>query len=79
MAFAKLVAGIVQDRGMELRMGGLGLDTGKSGKSTSPIGSFEIERAELIVDVPVWSPGCFQGMSTCTMAADIQIYLLYTH
>jgi hypothetical protein len=64
LAFAKLVAGIVQDRGMELRMGGLGLETGKSegsGKSRSPVGSFEIERAELIVDVPVWSPGCFQG------------------
>lgn len=24
-------------------------------------GSWEKERAELIVDVPVWSPGCFQG------------------
>jgi len=26
-------------------------------------GSLEKDRAELIVDVPVWSPGCFQGMS----------------
>lgn len=24
-------------------------------------GSWETERAELIVDIPVWSPGCFQG------------------
>lgn len=26
-------------------------------------GSWDAERAELLVDVPVWSPGCFQGMS----------------
>lgn len=24
-------------------------------------GSWEAERADLIVDYPVWSPGCFQG------------------
>lgn len=24
-------------------------------------GSWEQDRVELIVDVPVWTPGCFQG------------------
>lgn len=68
LEFAALVAGIVQDRGVELKMGGLGLDVdgsqqqkGDGRVSKSVAGSWEIERAELIVDVPVWSPGCFQG------------------
>jgi hypothetical protein len=35
----------------------------KKGRSLGPslAGSFENERAELLVDIPVWSPGCFQG------------------
>ncbi|KAI9637268.1 uncharacterized protein MKK02DRAFT_32153 [Dioszegia hungarica] len=84
--FAGLVAGIVQDRGVELRMGGLGLgldtDGGKGLKSSrscagSVAGSWEIERAELIVDVPVWSPGCFQDLSTLHALRDTT--LSHTH
>ncbi|EIW67358.1 hypothetical protein M231_02500 [Tremella mesenterica] len=41
---------------------------GKSGKGEMRVGSlgtsWEKERVELIVDVPVWSPGCFQDLST---------------
>lgn len=33
------------------------------GAGASLPGSWEGERAELLVDVPVWSPGCFQGTS----------------
>ena len=35
----------------------------EKGGVRSVAGSWEVERVELIVDIPVWSPGCFQGMS----------------
>lgn len=40
-------------------------------------GSWEKERAELIVDVPVWSPGCFQDLSTLHALRDTT--LAHTH
>ena len=57
------MAHMVEDRsrrgrkGDDLQMDGI--EETKGGGSLS--GSWEKERAELIVDVPVWSPGCFQG------------------
>lgn len=78
LRFADLVIGIVESRGVDARKGGLRLDVegkqeGEGSRGTniraskslagSLAGSYEMERAELIVDVPVWSPGCFQGMS----------------
>lgn len=49
-------------RGDDLQMDGIeeGVTKGAEGSLS---GSWEKERAELIVDVPVWSPGCFQGSS----------------
>lgn len=42
----------VEERGRQVRsLGG------------SLAGSYENEKAELIVDIPVWSPGSFQGKS----------------
>ncbi|WWC90860.1 uncharacterized protein L201_005797 [Kwoniella dendrophila CBS 6074] len=40
-------------------------------------GSWEVERAELIVDIPVWSPGCFQDLSTLHALRDTT--LSHTH
>ena len=34
-------------------------------------GSWEKEMAELIVDIPVWSPGCFQGESRARRMVEI--------
>ena len=48
----------------------VGMDDRRKGKSLggSLAGSWEMERAELIVDVPVWSPGCFNGASSGPIA-----------
>nr|XP_031860104.1 uncharacterized protein CI109_004468 [Kwoniella shandongensis]KAA5527176.1 hypothetical protein CI109_004468 [Kwoniella shandongensis] len=43
----------------------------------SVAGSWETERAELIVDIPVWSPGCFQDLSTLHTLRDTT--LSHTH
>ncbi|WVQ99862.1 hypothetical protein IAU59_007005 [Kwoniella sp. CBS 9459] len=40
-------------------------------------GSWEAERLELIVDIPVWSPGCFQDLSTLHALRDTT--LSHTH
>lgn len=57
------------------------------GAGASLPGSWEGERAELLVDVPVWSPGCFQGMfilhairttSTSKTRLIMQIFLPFT-
>lgn len=74
-AFADSVVGIIEDRARKIRSGGFAQDSdvedegrqqARKGRSLggSIAGSWEIERAEFIVDVPVWSPGCFQGKST---------------
>lgn len=50
-------------------------------------GSWEKERAELIVDIPVWSPGCFSDLSTLHALRDTTLahthallgYMLQTH
>lgn len=66
--FGELVAQMVEDRSRRGRKGGDdqlqmdGIDDTRA-KEGSLTGSWEKERAELIVDVPVWSPGCFQGPS----------------
>lgn len=68
--FGELVAHMVEERTREARRGGGSIEEAQAlqaresrsvGGSLS--GSLEKDRAELIVDVPVWSPGCFQGMS----------------
>lgn len=69
--FGDLVATMVEERTRMSRKGGN--DQGQreddaGGRLTKSVGgslagSWEKERAELIVDVPVWSPGCFQGTS----------------
>ncbi|WWD02483.1 hypothetical protein V865_000523 [Kwoniella europaea PYCC6329] len=41
------------------------------------VGSWEVEAAELIVDIPVWSPGCFQDLSTLHALRDTT--LSHTH
>ena len=77
--FGDLVASMVEERTRRGRRGQTpdnnneddenesqnGVGDGRVVKSVggSLAGSWEKERAELIVDVPVWSPGCFQGMS----------------
>jgi hypothetical protein len=66
--FGELVAQLVEDRSRRHRKGDDlqmdGIEEGvKQGAEGSLSGSWEKERAELIVDVPVWSPGCFQGTS----------------
>ncbi|WRT68251.1 uncharacterized protein IL334_005227 [Kwoniella shivajii] len=55
------------------------LDVPKRAKSLagSLAGSWEVERAELIVDIPVWSPGCFQDLSTLHALRDTT--LSHTH
>lgn len=50
--FAELVAGVVVSRDKKAKA--------SNGNRSLP-GSWDQERAELLVDVPVWSPGCFQG------------------
>ncbi|ODN92818.1 hypothetical protein L198_05614 [Cryptococcus wingfieldii CBS 7118] len=47
------------------------------GRMQSLGGSWENERAELIVDYPVWSPGCFQDLSTLHTLRDKT--LAHTH
>ncbi|TYJ53994.1 hypothetical protein B9479_005328 [Cryptococcus floricola] len=47
------------------------------GRMQSLAGSWENERAELIVDYPVWSPGCFQDLSTLHTLRDKT--LAHTH
>lgn len=45
-------------------------------------GSWEAERADLIVDYPVWSPGCFQDLSTLQSLREktlSHIHLLLSH
>ena len=65
--FGDLVVGMVEKRARKARGGNI-IDSGgedaRKGRSLggSLAGSWERERAELIVDIPVWSPGCFQGM-----------------
>lgn len=78
--FAEIVRDVVNDRAADRRKGELiemiehvHLDDGhlpappRRGRSVagSVAGSWETERAELIVDIPVWSPGCFQGELGC--------------
>jgi len=48
---------ILFKEGEGVREGGRGMKDGVK----SVVGSWEVERVELIVDIPVWSPGCFQG------------------
>jgi len=63
--FGDLVFDMIERRGRKTRAGELGAgdEDGRKSKSLggSLAGSWEKERAELIVDIPVWSPGCFQG------------------
>jgi hypothetical protein len=49
-------------RGRKGRADELEMD-GIDAKEGSLAGSWEKERAELIVDVPVWSPGCYRSTS----------------
>ncbi|WVQ74780.1 hypothetical protein IAR50_004386 [Cryptococcus sp. DSM 104548] len=49
----------------------------QQGRMQSLGGSWENERAELIVDYPVWSPGCFQDLSTLQTLRDVT--LAHTH
>ncbi|WVQ82038.1 hypothetical protein IAT38_004166 [Cryptococcus sp. DSM 104549] len=56
-------------------------------RKASLAGSWEAEKAELIVDIPVWSPGCFQDLSTLHTLRDktlshthaLLAHLLNTH
>lgn len=67
--FTERVVAIIENRARRARTGrALGHEgrfevEARRGKSMggSLSGSWENERAELIVDIPVWSPGCFQG------------------
>lgn len=69
-AFGELVAHMVEERTRMSRRGTVEeavqqQEEARGAKSVggSLSGSLEKDRAELIVDVPVWSPGCFQGTS----------------
>lgn len=68
-AFADKVVAIIETRARKARAGGLfnlgeAVEDRKGGSLEGNLsGSWEIERAEFIVDIPVWSPGCFQGES----------------
>lgn len=80
--FGELVAQLVEDRSRRHRKGDDlqmdGIEEGvKQGAEGSLSGSWEKERAELIVDVPVWSPGCFQDLSTLHALRDTT--LAHTH
>jgi len=62
--FGNLVNRMVEKRARKARAGEVVLgEDGRKVKSLggSLAGSWEKEKAELIVDIPVWSPGCFQG------------------
>jgi hypothetical protein len=87
---AQLVVSRTQARGRRSspeanRTGGRSVSSSRArGDSPSTsAGSWGVEKAELLVDVPVWSPGCFQGMfisflgriGLCAkMHAEMQIY-----
>jgi hypothetical protein len=66
-AFADRVVAIIEARARRARTGALfnvgEVDENRKIRSlgSSLSGSWELERAEFIVDIPVWSPGCFQG------------------
>ncbi|KAK8854920.1 hypothetical protein IAR55_003659 [Kwoniella newhampshirensis] len=90
--FAEIVKRVVDDRAEDKRKGDLiemienvHLEEGhlpappRRGRSVagSVAGSWETERAELIVDIPVWSPGCFQDLSTLHALRDTT--LSHTH
>lgn len=66
-AFADKVVSIIEARARRARTGALfnlgEVDESRKIRSLggSLSGSWEMERAEFIVDIPVWSPGCFQG------------------
>ncbi|KAK4687956.1 hypothetical protein P7C73_g2158, partial [Tremellales sp. Uapishka_1] len=68
--FAEMIAGVVEGRVGS----GLGSVTEGVGARSS---SWEKEKAELIVDIPVWSPGCFQDLSTLHALRDTT--LSHTH
>jgi len=72
--FGDMVVHLVEERVRRLRSGDTG--SGKGGVK-SAAGSWEVERVELIVDIPVWSPGCFQDLSTLHALRDTT--LAYTH
>ncbi len=67
--FAQIVLTLVQHREpLDTLKEGVSQQSGRSVSIPSPrqdknFVSSGVERAELIVDIPVWSPGCFQGMS----------------
>jgi hypothetical protein len=68
--FGELVAHMVEERTRRSRKGTVeeAVQQQEEGRGAKSVGgslssSLEKDRAELIVDVPVWSPGCFQGMS----------------
>ena len=94
--FADLVAHNVQRRSQQLRHAGHAhahshahAHAERRGHSLpgSLAGSWEKERAELIVDIPVWSPGCFSDLSTLHALRDTTLahthallgYMLETH
>jgi hypothetical protein len=58
--FAEKLVHLVEERRRGVRVGNGG------GGARSVVGSWEVERVELIVDIPVWSPGCFQGTQSFT-------------
>ncbi|RSH88603.1 hypothetical protein EHS25_002830 [Saitozyma podzolica] len=79
--FGDLVANLVERRAL-LTRGGDALAhvderIGARSAGGSLGGSWETERAELIVDIPVWSPGCFQDLSTLHALRDTT--LCHTH
>ncbi|CAD6578069.1 MAG: hypothetical protein TREMPRED_002093 [Tremellales sp. Tagirdzhanova-0007] len=80
--FGDLVVGMVEKRARKARGGNI-IDSGgedaRKGRSLggSLAGSWERERAELIVDIPVWSPGCFQDLTTLHALRDTT--LTHTH
>lgn len=78
--FGDLVVGMVEKRSRNARGGGQVVnEEGRKVRSMggSLAGSWEKEMAELIVDIPVWSPGCFQDLSTLHALRDIT--LTHTH
>lgn len=87
--FGEMVAELVNVRHRKARQGALVEEEEEAGsKAGTPVrkgkslggslaGSWEDERAELIVDVPVWSPGCFTDLSTLHALRDTT--LSHTH
>lgn len=57
--------------------GGVGRSVGAGSLDTSGMANWENERAELMVDIPVWNPGCFQDLSTLHQLRDTT--LSHTH